>query len=227
MNQPQASATDNSKTAASFFAQARQWLREGSMSQLLGQVPASLKNAGRRTASGFNKLSTTQKLAGGAALLVGATLLARHKQGSRTSESATLKELLYFVNDRIEGYRHAVEESQDSELRNYYLDLVTQSQQFANQLNVYLSQEGGSPQTSTTIKGKLYRAWMDAKAALTNHDEKAILGSNIYGEEWALKAYEEALHDNTLTGVMRQVVERQYAQSQKTYYKLQDLQAKE
>ncbi|HEX8350512.1 MAG TPA: hypothetical protein VF598_11160, partial [Hymenobacter sp.] len=64
-------------------------------------------------------------------------------------------------------------------------------------------------------------------ATITGADEKAILGSNIYGEEWAIKAYQDALEDNTLTGAMRMEVERQYAQSKKTHKDLKKLQAKQ
>jgi len=56
--------------------------------------------------------------------------------------------------------------------------------------------------------------------------KQGFLGANIFGEEWALKAYQEALADQTLTGAMRQAVERQYALSQKTYDRLTKLQEK-
>ena len=64
---------------------------------------------------------------------------------------------------------------------------------------------------------------MDAKAAVTGRDEKSILDSNIYGEEWAIKAYVEALADARLTGSARQAVERQHHASQRTLRKLQQL----
>jgi uncharacterized protein (TIGR02284 family) len=184
---------------------------------LLRQVPATVK-----------KSSTTQKVVGGALLAIGVALLAtRSKKAKPSPEAATLDELLYFVNDRIAGYERAVAESQDAELRGYYKQLVSQSQQFSTDLNTYLTQEGGERETSTTLKGKLYRAWMDAQAAVTGRSEKTILGANIFGEEWALKAYQEALADQTLTGSMRQAVERQYALSQKTYDRLTKLQEKQ
>jgi uncharacterized protein (TIGR02284 family) len=174
------------------------------------------------------KSGTTRKLVGGALLALGVAYLAtRSKSVKASPEAATLDELLYFVNDRIEGYQRAVAESHDAELRGYYKQLVSQSQQFATDLNTYLTQEGGERETSTTLKGKLYRAWMDAQAAVTGRDEKTILGANIYGEEWALKAYKEALGDQTLTGAMRQAVERQYALSQKTYDRLKTLAEKQ
>ena len=184
---------------------------------VLGQVAAKTRKAG-----------TARLVVGGALLALGVTYLAtRAKKAKPSPEAATLDELLYFVNDRIAGYERAVAESQDAELRGYYKQLVSQSQQFSTDLNTYLTRAGGQREASTTLKGKLYRAWMDAKAVVVDRDEQAILGSNIYGEEWALKAYQEALADQTLTGALRQAVERQYALSQKTYDRLTKLAEKQ
>lgn len=215
MNQPTSSPT----SSTGLLSKAQQWLRRGSMSDMLGKVPASIKG-----------LSTTQKVVGGTALALGIGYLATRKSGKSASASdtaSTIQELLYFVNDRIEGYKRAVDESQDAELRGYYKQLVSQSQQFSTDLNTFLTQEGGEREESTTFKGKFYRAWMDTKAALTGADEKAILGSNIYGEEWAIKAYEDALKDQNLTGAVRQAVQRQYFLSQKTYKHLKNLAKKQ
>ncbi|WP_151088473.1 ferritin-like domain-containing protein [Hymenobacter baengnokdamensis] len=190
---------------------------QNSAGEMRGQRPATVK-----------KTSTVGKIVGGALLAVGVALVARRRKSApATDQGATLDELLYFVNDRIEGYQRAVAESHDAELRGYYKQLASQSQQFATDLNTYLTREGGKRETSTTLKGKLYRAWMDTKAIVTARDEKSILGSNIYGEEWALKAYQEALADRTLTGPLRQAVERQYALSQHTYDRLKKLKAKQ
>lgn len=135
----------------------------------------------------------------------------------------TLNELTLFINDRIEGYKHAVEDSKDPEHKAYYQQLVSQSQQFANELNGFASSAGGDAETSTTTKGKFFRGWMDAKALVTGKDAKAILDSNVYGEEWALKAYQDALDEHDLPAPVRQAVERQYQLSQETYQKLKSL----
>ena len=220
MNQSPSSSATTSKSSNNLLNQAQQLLKQGNVSELLGKVPASLKNAGNSTVAGFNKLSTTQKVVGGALLALGAGYLTtRNRKASGVA--ATLNELLYFVNDRIEGYQRAADETRSTQMRGYYKQLVGQSQQFANQLNAYLSQQGGHQQDSTTFKGKFYRAWMDAKALVTDFDEQAILGSNIYGEEWALKADQEALADKTLSGPLRRTVAHQYKISQRTYRELQ------
>ena len=223
-------------TATNVVDKAQQWVKQANVGELLGKVPSSLKNAGTQGVSSFNKLSTTQKVVGGAALALGVGLLlgrsskrngkSNGKSGGQ-GQATTIQELLHFVNDRIAGYERAVAESKDLDLRTYYQQLVSQSQQFADNLNRQLQREGGAPETGTTLKGKLYRAWMDTKAAVTGSDEKAILGSNVYGEEWAIKAYQDALRDRSLSGTIRQAIQHQYDTAQRTYQRLKQLEARQ
>jgi uncharacterized protein (TIGR02284 family) len=195
---------------------------------LLGnvQVPASLKGASDKTVGAYKKLSTTQKIVGGTLLAAGLTyLIAPKKKGKAKRAKIALERLLLFVNDRIEGYKRAVAETKDSHLKSYYQKLVSQSQDFSSTLNGYLTKKGGERETGTTLKGKLYRKLMDAQALVTARDEKSILAANIYGEEWAIKAYKKALRRSALKGNIREAVEKQYAESQKTYRKLKELTA--
>lgn len=197
-------------------------------SELLARVPDSVKEASDKALGAFKHLTTTQKVVGGALLAAGlAYLVAPKKKGKAKRKAAALDELLLFVNDRIEGYKRAVDETKDGDLRAYYQQLVAQSRQFADELNRYLTREGGERETGTTFKGKLYRKLMDAQAVVTARDEKAILAANLYGERWAIKAYKKALRRKALKGDMRAAVYSQYAQSKKTYKKLKQLAAKQ
>lgn len=119
-----------------------------------------------------------------------------------------LRELNEFVHDGLEGYERAAKESTDDARIDMYQHLSQQRLAFANELNQIIQRHGGSPERDTTNKGKLYRQWMDFKAALTGRDEAAILSSNIYGEEWAQKAYRDAL-DEDLPYDVRGVLLRQ------------------
>lgn len=139
----------------------------------------------------------------------------------------TLNELTLFINDRIEGYKKAAQETKSAENQVYYQSLVQQSEQFVHELNGFAISAGGDGEDSTTLKGKFYRGFMDAKALVTARDEHSILDSNIYGEEWALKAYREALEGGELPEAARASVERQYEASQQTYEKLKALKTRE
>jgi uncharacterized protein (TIGR02284 family) len=142
-----------------------------------------------------------------------------------TSENIvdTLQELTEFVNDRREGYERAVKESKNPEFQAYYRKLSSESADFSNELNSYIRSYGGDPERDTTIKGKFFRQWMDVKAAFTGSDERAIIDSNIYGEEWALKAYDDALNSGTLPPEIRQAVDKQKAASLKAYNELKSM----
>jgi uncharacterized protein (TIGR02284 family) len=166
---------------------------------------------------------------GGLLLFLGARLLTGDgKKGKGKNKQAdTLHELLLFVNDRVEGYRKAATESQDPGLKSYYQQLASQSQKFANDLNGYLTRLGDQRETGTTLKGKLYRRLMEATAAVTGHDEKAILATNIHGEQWAIAAYEDALSDGTLKGPVHRAVARQHAYSKQTYQELKELESQQ
>lgn len=206
--------------------QAKQILSKESVTGLVDKLPPSVKQTGTKVATSFNKLTTTEKVLGGALVLLGVGLLARGGK-SQNKQADTLHELLHFVNDRVEGYHKAAEESQDQQLRNYYQQLASQSQRFANELNNILVRIDGQRESSTTLKGKLYRRLMEATAAVTGHDEKAILATNIHGEQWAIAAYEEALEDHSLTGSIRSIINNQYKKSQKTYQELKRLESQQ
>lgn len=145
----------------------------------------------------------------------------------QTATADTLNELTLFINDRIKGYQTAADETKDAANKQYYQELVRQSQEFAQALNGFAQQAGGEAEKDTTIKGKMYRAFMDAKAAVTGHSEASILGSNVYGEEWAIKAYEDALASGHLSGAAQVAVERQLKTSRETHRKLQQLKGAE
>ena len=196
--------------------------------ELLDDVPDAVKEASDKAVSAFNKLTTTQKVVGGALLAAGLSyLIAPKKKGKAKRARVALDRLLLFVNDRVEGYKRAVAETKDAKLKSYYQKLVGQSQDFAKTLNDYLTKKGGKRETGTTLKGKLYRKLMDAQAVVTARDEKAILAANVYGEQWAIKAYKKALRRKALKGAIRDAVEKQFAESKKTYKKLKELTAEQ
>ncbi|RDV17134.1 PA2169 family four-helix-bundle protein [Pontibacter diazotrophicus] len=135
-----------------------------------------------------------------------------------------LQELNQFVNDRIEGYKHASEATKNPAHQSFYNDLINESNQFSNQINRTISKYGGERQESTTTKGKIFRGWMDVKATVTGSDEEAIIESNLYGEEWAQKAYNDALDQKgELPENIVQMVEKQKQSSLATCEKLRQM----
>lgn len=104
-----------------------------------------------------------------------------------------LNDLVQINNDRIEGYERAAQETEDSDLKSLFHQMAERSHMLKSQLGSEVVKRGGKPTESTTASGKVFRAWMDFKAALTGKNRKLILQSCEFGEDAAQDAYESAL----------------------------------
>jgi len=138
---------------------------------------------------------------------------------------AVLNELLEINNDRIAGYETAAKETQESDLKTLFSELKQTSQKNKAELVSEIQKMGGTPVEGTKATGKLYRVWMDIKAALTGKDRKAILNSCEFGEDVALKTYKEELDnkDNNIPAELQTLLQNQYRLIQQDHNKVKVL----
>jgi uncharacterized protein (TIGR02284 family) len=110
-----------------------------------------------------------------------------------------LNDLLQINNDRIVGYQKAIDElkPEDSDLKVLFTRYISQSRENASELTTEITRLDGKPTEGTTNSGKIYRVWMDLKAAIAGKDRKTILENCEFGEDAAQKAYDTALNSDT------------------------------
>lgn len=108
---------------------------------------------------------------------------------------SALNNLIQINNDRIEGYKTATEETNETDLKSHFSQFMATSLLINSELRGEVSRLGGVPTEDTRTTGKFFRVWMDVKAALTGNDRKTILESCEYGEDVAKKTYEDTLKD--------------------------------
>lgn len=123
----------------------------------------------------------------------------------------TLNNLLEINNDRIEGYKTAIKETEEADMKALFTDLAATSFKCKNELTAEILKLSGKPVEGTRNTGKLYRVWMDIKAALTGKSRKAILNSCEMGEDVAVKNYQDALKDYSVTSSLYTLISQQYA----------------
>ncbi len=126
------------------------------------------------------------------------------------SVNELLNDLLNINNDRIAGYEKAISETKnlDIDLKAIFDGMIRQSQLCKEELAAEIVKNGGIVEDDTTSAGKIYRAWMDIKSAITDSDRLSILGSCEFGEDAAQRAYEAALTSDNLVGdELRKLVE--------------------
>ena len=104
-----------------------------------------------------------------------------------------LNSLIVINNDPIEGYKTANEETNETDLKMLFSDLMQTSIECRKQLVAEVKKLDGTPDEGTRTTGKFFRVWMDVKATLTGNDRKSILDSCVDGEDAALKTYKNVL----------------------------------
>lgn len=134
----------------------------------------------------------------------------------QTKESLieVLNDLVKINNDRITGYEKAIDEihDEDIDLKGLFRKMAEDSRGYGKELSDLILKNGGEVTTDTTVPGKIYRAWMDVKAAFTGSDRKTVLSSCEFGEDAAQRAYETALaSDAEIDAESRQTIMSQKA----------------
>ena len=125
-----------------------------------------------------------------------------------------LNDLIKINNDRIDGYEKASDEikATDVELQAMFQKMGNDSRDHARELSNAVVKIGGEPATDTTISGKIYRTWMDVKAAFARKDRLSVLEACEFGEDAAQRAYEAALSsDAEMNAETRQMIMDQKA----------------
>lgn len=107
-----------------------------------------------------------------------------------------LSDLVKINNDRIEGYRKAMDQTDDVDLKALFQRMTEESIVYINQLNEELLKGGSGEERNTTVYGRLYRTWMGVRATFTGKNRYAILAACEYGEDAAQRTYEDALRSD-------------------------------
>lgn len=134
-----------------------------------------------------------------------------------------LNQLVEVNNDRIAGYEHAAKETNDATLKSLFLQMAGTSRRCREELAAEINKLGGEPTEGTAASGKLYRLWMDFKAALTNKDRRAVLSSCEFGEDAAVRTYQDILLQDDIRTEHTYLLKKQFALIKAEHDKVKNL----
>ncbi|MGC4234242.1 MAG: PA2169 family four-helix-bundle protein [Niabella sp.] len=137
-----------------------------------------------------------------------------------------LNDLIKINNDRVIGYRKAInelKEGEDEDLKTLFTSMANESEQYIEELSQKINEYGGDATDSATASGKLYQAWMDVKAFFTGGDRKTVLNNCEAGEDAAQRAYQAALDDEEVMEETKLLIAEQKAGLKQSHDKIRAL----
>lgn len=133
-----------------------------------------------------------------------------------------LNNLIETARDGQNGFQTAAEGAKAPELKSFFSDSATERANFVTELSRLVTSLGGEPHETGHVAGAVHRGWINIKTAVSGNDDKAILEEAERGEDYAKKAFTDALSES-LPAETRAVVERMAKQVQQTHDRVRDL----
>lgn len=122
---------------------------------------------------------------------------------------STVHHLIERCKDGAKGYKTAAEDVEDQDLKQLFLKYAVQRDSMITELQTELHKMGKTDDESSSLEGTVHRMWIDIKSAISSKDRVRILEECERGEDYAVKAVEEA-RAKELPGTLKQIVEQQY-----------------
>lgn len=122
---------------------------------------------------------------------------------------STVHHLIERCKDGAKGYKTASEDIEDQNLKDLFRKYAVQRDSMITELQDQLHKMGKTDDEAGSLEGTMHRAWIDLKSALTSRDTKRVLEECERGEDYAVKAYQEAL-EKDLPGQLKPIIENQY-----------------
>ena len=141
----------------------------------------------------------------------------------RQDEISTLNTLIATLIDSVTGFEDSAANIQNSRLQELFRDNARERQQVVEDLRSEVRRLGGNPEDDGSFLGKTHQRFLDLKAAIAGHDEKAVINETERGEDYLKEKFETALNSGTLSGESRAVVERAYQSVRKGHDQVSSL----
>ena len=141
-----------------------------------------------------------------------------------TNEEAVsvMNDLIETCRDGEKGFAAASERADRPDLKQLFSTLSSQRATFTHELEVQVERFGGKPADMGHVAGAVHRGWMAVRSTVTSDDDKSILDECERGEDFAKKAYTDAL-GKPLPSALHSLVARQADDVRASHDRVRDL----
>jgi uncharacterized protein (TIGR02284 family) len=128
---------------------------------------------------------------------------------SEPNVSVVLNHLIETCRDGEKGLLAAAELVVDPTAKILFVEIAAKRVEFAATLLPYAQRLGGATAPSGSAAASAHRHWMDIRSTLSGHDDSAIFGEVLRGDNVSLLAFKTAVEGVLPMGV-RDLIQQQY-----------------
>ncbi len=137
------------------------------------------------------------------------TTLEKAKRKTHKDNVGVLQAIIEKNYDANQGYRKAMMDAKDPDLKTFLQQQARQRSNFATAIDKEIRDLGQSPKENGSIAGTLHRAWIDIKSIVTGNDDEKVLEEVIRGEKAKVKEYKGVIRSNTLAPQINTMLQSQ------------------
>lgn len=134
-----------------------------------------------------------------------------------------LNELLQRNYDSEKGFKNAVDDVKNPQLKSFFKEKAQERYDFGHELKSEIRNFGVSPEKGSSVKADAHRTWMDLKAALSGKNEEAVLEEAIRGEKNAVEDYNRIINEKDFPPTTKNMLLKQRNAIQKTLENVKSL----
>lgn len=136
---------------------------------------------------------------------------------------STLNSLIATTIDSIDGYTEAAKDSENSRFGALFTSRAGERREIANRLQQEVQNLGGNPEDDGTALAGAHRMFLNLKATVTSHDDKAIINEVEAGEDHIKAKFEDAIGDMELSPAVRSLIENCYTSVKAGHDEVRDI----
>ncbi len=119
--------------------------------------------------------------------------------------------------DAAEFYHEAHQKAEDQEIQKIFKNYEDLHHSVVVDLQTFVREQGGDPETNGTIIGNMQEMWGKAKASLTSDVDESLISSLEEAEDRCIHNIKDAIKDENLSANARMALQRQESTLQQSH----------
>lgn len=151
------------------------------------------------------------------------TTLEKAKQKTNKDNVNVLQAIIKKNYDARKGFRKAMIDAKNPELRSFLQQQARQRSNFATAIDKEIRGLGKAPLKGGSRAGKLHRRWIHIKSSVARNNDETVLKEIIRGEKAKVSEYKGVMKNNTLAPQINSILISQLKEIKSTLNQIKTL----